>query len=164
MRSVLGLQGASLHTEAADLTHKSSPGSMPECRVKQYLACVVACTMLLNYAKFPMSDRFNSSNTSFYIQGITTDGKVFRPSDWAERLCGVMAQFQPHFSPSSPLSYSPYVRPLILLDGTKCVMVDRRLHDIEPKALDFLLNFSKDNNLVIVEGGDWAQVKLQQEK
>ena len=103
-------------------------------------------------------------NRAFLIQGITQDGKVFRPSDWAERLCGVMAQFQPHFSPSSPLSYSPYVKPLILVDGTKCVMVDRRLHDIEPKALDFLLNFARDNNLAIVEEGNLAQVKMPHKK
>ncbi|MCC5397349.1 DUF3579 domain-containing protein, partial [Staphylococcus aureus] len=25
----------------------------------------------------------------FFIQGVTRDGKTFRPSDWADRLCGV---------------------------------------------------------------------------
>ena len=29
----------------------------------------------------------------FVIVGLTKDGKRFRPSDWAERLCGVMSQF-----------------------------------------------------------------------
>ena len=29
----------------------------------------------------------------FVIQGLTNDGKPFRPSDWAERLCGVMSAF-----------------------------------------------------------------------
>ena len=29
----------------------------------------------------------------FLIEGVTTEGKTFRPSDWAERLCGVMAAF-----------------------------------------------------------------------
>ncbi|MBA5828277.1 DUF3579 domain-containing protein, partial [Escherichia coli] len=29
--------------------------------------------------------------TEFFIQGITKDGKKFRPSDWSERLAGVMA-------------------------------------------------------------------------
>ena len=29
----------------------------------------------------------------FVIQGVTLDGKPFRPSDWAERLCGVMSAF-----------------------------------------------------------------------
>jgi len=30
-----------------------------------------------------------------FIQGITHDGRTFRPSDWAERLAGVMSQFRP---------------------------------------------------------------------
>jgi len=29
----------------------------------------------------------------FLIRGVTLDGRPFRPSDWAERLCGVMAAF-----------------------------------------------------------------------
>jgi hypothetical protein len=31
------------------------------------------------------------------------------------------------------------------------VVVDERLSDIEPKAMDFVKNFAKDNNLPIVE-------------
>ena len=30
-----------------------------------------------------------------FIRGITREGRTFRPSDWAERLAGVMAQFRP---------------------------------------------------------------------
>ena len=30
-----------------------------------------------------------------FIQGLTLDGKTFRPSDWAERLAGVMSPFRP---------------------------------------------------------------------
>ena len=30
-----------------------------------------------------------------FIQGITHEGKTFRPSDWAERLAGVMSSFRP---------------------------------------------------------------------
>jgi hypothetical protein len=29
------------------------------------------------------------------ILGVTLEGKTFRPSDWAERLAGVMSQFRP---------------------------------------------------------------------
>ena len=31
----------------------------------------------------------------FFIQGLTRDGKPFRPSDWAERLAGAMSCFRP---------------------------------------------------------------------
>ncbi|AVA36906.1 uncharacterized protein DUF3579 [Cupriavidus metallidurans] len=87
----------------------------------------------------------------YFIQGVTKEGKTFRPSDWAERLCGVMAQFRPEGDTGDPrLTYSPYVRPMIVA-GVKNVVVDTRLRDIEPKALDFVLNFARDNNLQVVE-------------
>ena len=89
--------------------------------------------------------------TEFFIQGITKDGKKFRPSDWSERLAGVMACFGPGASgPNARLKYSLYVRPTMLGD-LKCVILDSRLRDIEPMAFDFVLNFAKDNNLVVTE-------------
>jgi hypothetical protein len=88
----------------------------------------------------------------FFIQGITRDGKQFRPSDWAERLCGVMSRFRPEGSGgrNAHLQYSPYVRPTIL-DGVKSVVVDEELRNIEPLAYHFVLDFAKDNNLQIVD-------------
>ena len=32
-------------------------------------------------------------STTFIIVGLTKEGRKFRPSDWAERLCGVMSAF-----------------------------------------------------------------------
>mgnify|MGYP000098583041 CR=1 FL=1 len=29
----------------------------------------------------------------FLIYGLTTEGKKFRPSDWAERFCGVLSPY-----------------------------------------------------------------------
>src|SRR5262249_31017329 len=87
----------------------------------------------------------------YFIQGITKEGKTFRPSDWAERLCGVMAQFRPEGDSGDPrYTYSPYVRPVII-GNVKNVVVDVRLREIEPKALDFVLNFARDNDLQVVE-------------
>ena len=34
-----------------------------------------------------------SSNTPYIIVGLTSEGKRFRPSDWAERLSGVLSAF-----------------------------------------------------------------------
>ncbi len=86
-----------------------------------------------------------------FIQGITQDGKTFRPSDWAERLAGVMCQFRPGGAqPGSHLSYSPWCVPTTL-DGVKCVIVNRELREAEPMAWDFVLNFARDNNLKVVE-------------
>jgi hypothetical protein len=89
----------------------------------------------------------NSMAAEIFIQGITTDGKQFRPSDWAERLCGVMACFRPAGAPAqSHLTYSPYVRPT-MLGNVKCVVVDERLRELEPLAYHFVLSFAKDNQL-----------------
>lgn len=91
--------------------------------------------------------------TEYFIQGITKDGNRFRPSDWSERLAGVMACFGPSpvkGGPNAYLQYSLYVRPTLVND-TKCVILDSRLRDIEPMAFDFVMNFAKDNNLVVTE-------------
>ena len=89
------------------------------------------------------------------IQGVTHDGKVFRPSDWAERLAGVMSQFRPGGpKPGSHLSYSPWCFPTSLLTTygeVKCVVINRDLRAAEPMAWDFVTNFAKDNNLQVVE-------------
>lgn len=92
-----------------------------------------------------------SSPTEYFIQGITKNGRKFRPSDWSERLCGVMSGFGPKArGPNARLQYSIYVRPTMIGD-IKVVIVDSRLRDIEPMAFDFVLNFAKDNDLLVTE-------------
>ena len=87
----------------------------------------------------------------YLIHGVTIHGKTFRPSDWADRLCGVMARFRPSTDYGDPkYTYSPYVYPE-MITGIKCVVVDERLQGIDPRALDFVLNFAKDNELVLTE-------------
>lgn len=88
----------------------------------------------------------------FVIQGVTSDGRSFRPSDWAERLCGVLACFSPEGAagPNAHLQYSPYVRPT-LLNGIKSVVVNEDLRNLEPLAFHFVLNFAKDNDLQIID-------------
>jgi hypothetical protein len=89
----------------------------------------------------------------FYIQGITADGRAFRPSDWAERLAGAMASFRPGGSAggiASFIGYSPYCVPQ-LHEGVKSVLVNEALRGIEPMAWDFVMNFARDNGLKVVE-------------
>ncbi|MFC3339524.1 DUF3579 domain-containing protein [Paracandidimonas soli] len=80
------------------------------------------------------------------IHGVTQDNRRFRPSDWAERLAGVMSQFRPAGSSAHRLTYSPYVFPTRLED-TPCVIVDERLRQLEPLAWKFVCDFAKDNHL-----------------
>ena len=87
------------------------------------------------------------------VYGVTRQGKPFRPSDWAERLCGVMACYRPGGMAAGRdafIGYSPYVRP-ITHGGVRCVVVDERLREIEPMALTFVLNFARDNDLPVFE-------------
>jgi hypothetical protein len=88
----------------------------------------------------------------FFIQGVTSDGKPFRPSDWAERLCGVMSCFRPEGSggPNAHLQYSPYVRP-VMLEGIRSVVVNEALREVEPLAYHFVMDFAKDNDLQVVQ-------------
>jgi hypothetical protein len=86
-----------------------------------------------------------------FIQGITRDGRTFRHSDWAERLAGVMCSFRPGGAqPGSHLNYSPWCVPMVI-NGIKCVVVNRELRDYEPMAWDFVLNFARDNDLQVAE-------------
>lgn len=87
------------------------------------------------------------SSNEFVIRGVTLDGHPFRPSDWAERLCGVMSQF----GADGRMQYSPYVQP-ITSEGVKCVVVDERLREVEPLAYNFLVSFAKDNELQVRRG------------
>jgi Protein of unknown function (DUF3579) len=103
------------------------------------------------------------SNTAkeILILGLTHAGKTFRPSDWAERLAGVMSSFRPGgVQPGSHLSYSPWCVPIVI-NGVKSVAVNSELRDCEPMAWDFVLNFAKDNDLQVAEAcllTDWAQL------
>lgn len=93
----------------------------------------------------------SSNATEVFIQGITRSGRTFRPSDWAERLAGVMSQFRPGGAqPGSHLSYSPWCIPTVI-NGVKCVVVHSALRNHEPMAWDFVMNFAKDNELQVSE-------------
>ena len=87
-----------------------------------------------------------------YIKGLTTSGRTFRPSDWAERLAGAMSSFRPRGSGGigAHIGYSPYCVPR-LVDGVKCVFVSEALKGVEPMAWDFVMNFARDNELQLVE-------------
>ena len=89
----------------------------------------------------------SSQPNGFLIKGLTIDGSPFRPSDWAERLCGVMSAF----GSDGRMQYSPYVYP-ISEAGLKCVVISVGLCEIEPMAYNFLVNFARDNELQVIPG------------
>jgi hypothetical protein len=95
----------------------------------------------------------SASPREFLIQGITLDGRSFRPSDWAERLASAMACFRPEGGAGGIgafIGYSPYCVPTVV-DGVKCVIVSEALRAVEPMAWDFVMNFARDNQLQLGE-------------
>lgn len=101
-------------------------------------------------AELPQNGKEELSG-EFFILGITSSGRQFRPSDWAERLCGAMSCFDPQSGGrNAHLKYSPYVRPTVV-NGTKAVVVSNKLKGIEPLAYHFVVNFAKDNDLQVVD-------------
>lgn len=86
------------------------------------------------------------------IEGVTTSGIKFRPSDWVDRLCGTLAAFD-----NQKMSYSPYLRPLIY-KNMNCVAVKKSLQEVNQDIFKFILQFATDNNLIVV---DCAKFKKQ---
>jgi hypothetical protein len=80
------------------------------------------------------------------IQGITRSGREFRPSDWAERLSGILSTF----GMDQKLSYAPYVRPM-MMENIRCVAIDKQLEKIDPRVYNFLMSFARDNDLRVVD-------------
>ncbi len=82
-----------------------------------------------------------SENEKLVIIGLTESGHKFRPSDWAERLCGGLCTFR-----NRRMYYSPLLRPAVI-DGVKCVIVDARLASEQAEMYDYVLGFVKENAL-----------------
>ncbi len=81
------------------------------------------------------------------IRGVTTGGRVFRPSDWAERLAGIVSMV----GSDNRLNYSPNVRP-VTQSGVRCVVITRGLERIDARVYKFLMDFARDNDLEVVAG------------
>ncbi|RLA04958.1 MAG: acetyltransferase, partial [Gammaproteobacteria bacterium] len=78
------------------------------------------------------------------LVGLTDEGRKFRPSDWAERMCGALCTFR-----NRRIYYSPLLRPAIR-DGIKCVLIDEALLEKEPGIYHQIIDFAKTNRLQII--------------
>ncbi|MBS0288515.1 MAG: DUF3579 domain-containing protein [Proteobacteria bacterium] len=84
-----------------------------------------------------------SHRNKIMIEGITIDGKIFRPSDWAERICGHLSTFKNH-----RIYYSPLLKPCYK-EGHRCVVVAFELKEKFPELFEHIMDFAKVNKLVI---------------
>lgn len=87
------------------------------------------------------------------IEGQTKDGKAFRPSDWSERLCDLLASF----GRDQRIRYSPLLQPLIR-DGLRCVVVDDSLRSSHPYLFKQIMDFAQSNRLNIIYDGEGPAV------
>lgn len=96
------------------------------------------------------------NNKKLIIEGITEDGKTFRPGDWIERLCGSVSSYgadrrskhppHQHSGPERRQCRVNFLQPQTI-DGIKCLVVDLVLCDANPAAYQFLMDFVSANRL-----------------
>ena len=103
-----------------------------------------------------MKSKVIIKTTEIFVQGLTRDGKPFRPSDWVDRMCSSFATF----GENRKLRYSPYLRPEVL-NGVRCLAVDMQLKDVNPEGFEQVMQFADENQLNILnEAGDSIAVPL----
>ncbi|WP_373740923.1 GNAT family N-acetyltransferase [Neisseria sp.] len=93
----------------------------------------------------------NGQPYEIIIHGTTSKGKVFRPSDWSERLCGILSSFDKDHR----LSYHQWVHP-VLIDNVRSVAIDAKLEQINPPMFRFLMDFAADNDLRVINQAEPA--------
>lgn len=84
------------------------------------------------------------TDKTIVIEGVTPQGKAFRPSDWAERMSESMASFK-----NSRIHYSPMLQPSVNHEGYKCILLDPKLKESSPQIYQSILDFAKANHLKI---------------
>ena len=88
--------------------------------------------------------------------GLHTGGHAQWPYPPSRRLGGAAGRgVEPVPSARRPgagghLRYLPWVIPTVV-NGVKCVVVDRALREYDERAWDFVLDFARDNDLLVTE-------------
>ena len=89
-----------------------------------------------------------NKKTKIVIEGVTDEGKRFRPGDWAERMSGSLSTFR-----NRRIIYSPLLQPAAR-NGNKCVIVDQELKDTHPALYKQILEFAENNHLKVDKDED----------
>jgi len=89
------------------------------------------------------------NDSTIIIEGQTKEGRKFRPSDWAERMSGVLSTF----GKDHRIHYSSMLQPLSI-NGIKCIALDATLKDTNPALFNDLMSFAETNALNVISGTD----------
>lgn len=84
-----------------------------------------------------------TKKSKIIIEGVTEEGQVFRPSDWADRMSGSLSTFR-----NRRIIYSPQLQP-IMKEGYKCVLLDPELKTTNPNLYESIMEFARVNKLKI---------------
>lgn len=87
-----------------------------------------------------------NNDDELIVEGIRTDGRPFRPSDWIERISTQLARY----GSDHRLQYNENVHPCVI-NGAKCLCVRTSLKEQNPSAYEFILKFAADNQLRVQE-------------
>lgn len=90
----------------------------------------------------------------YIIEGVTEDGRKFRPSDWIDRVSSMGASYE-----MQRLVYSDMLHPE-LYEGQKCLMIDMALEQQNPGMFQYVMNFIKSNHLKMTQVCDLDETKL----
>lgn len=82
----------------------------------------------------------------FVVQGITIDGEVLQPPEWAEQLCSRLAA-----TGSDGRLYSSHMRPVVV-NGVQSVVVRVSLKLVDEKAFDTIKQFVAEHRLQVRAG------------
>ena len=88
-----------------------------------------------------------SDVAEFVVQGITLEGEIFEPSDWAERLQDSVSAV----GPSGGMDCSAYVRSVVS-EGDVSLVVRIALKDVNHQAFDLIKKYISDNGLMVRAG------------
>jgi hypothetical protein len=91
---------------------------------------------------------FDENNEFIIIEGITSQGKTFRPSDWAERMCDALSEFK-----GRRVCYSPLLRP-ITYNGHRSVIIHKDIVNQYPQLWEEILYFATSNDLTLTKNND----------
>jgi hypothetical protein len=83
----------------------------------------------------------------FVVHGITVDGEIFQPQEWAQQLCNKLGTTATDGRPR----YSSYVRP-VKVDGVACVVVCYSLETVDEKAFRMIKQFVAEHRLQVRAG------------
>lgn len=81
------------------------------------------------------------------LLGITQDGRVFDCEDWAEQLCGRLAEK----TEGNRLSYSDYLHP-VYIDNLPAVVLEAELETVDADSFAIVRKFAQDNSLKVRSG------------